>query len=288
MDLFTSKQQKIDRRATEVMAAYPALWSQMITEWHQPGSEDRAWLMYSTNYLFRTANVRWTIDPLRLKHRLPSAPEMSAVDLEDLSFILLTHQHGDHLDLSLLRQLEDFPILWVIPVPVLEVIQAKVEIPAGRLIVPEPMRRFEIHGMRIIPFDGLHWEKHAGTDSLRGVPAMGFLVEFNRKRWLFPGDTRSYDANLLPSFGSLNGLFAHLWLGRDCALMANPPLLNAFCRFCEDLMPKRVNLTHLDEFGRAADNFWDSGHFQKVSAWFKNHAPNILLDFACLGERINI
>jgi glyoxylase-like metal-dependent hydrolase (beta-lactamase superfamily II) len=119
MDLFTSKQQKIDRRAAEVMAAYPALWSQMITEWHQPGSEDRAWLMYSTNYLFRTANVRWTIDPLRLKRRLPNASEMSAGELKDLVFILLTHQHGDHLDLSLLHQLIDFPILWVIPAPVL-------------------------------------------------------------------------------------------------------------------------------------------------------------------------
>jgi hypothetical protein len=79
MDLFTSKQQKIDRRAAEVMAAYPALWSQMIMEWHQPGSEDRAWLMCSANYLFRTANVRWAIDPLRLKHRLPNAPEISAL-----------------------------------------------------------------------------------------------------------------------------------------------------------------------------------------------------------------
>jgi glyoxylase-like metal-dependent hydrolase (beta-lactamase superfamily II) len=119
MDLFTSKQQKIDRRAAEVMAACQALWSQMITEWHQPGSEDRAWLMYSTNYLFRTANVRWTIDPLRLKRRLPNASEMSAGELKDLVFILLTHQHGDHLDLSLLHQLIDFPILWVIPAPVL-------------------------------------------------------------------------------------------------------------------------------------------------------------------------
>ena len=111
MDLFPSKQQKIDLRAAEAIAGYPALWSQMITEWHQPGSEDRAWLMYSANYLFRTANIRWTIDPLRLKHGLPSAPEMPAGDLEDLTFILLSHQHGDHLDLSLLRQLIDFPTL---------------------------------------------------------------------------------------------------------------------------------------------------------------------------------
>ena len=167
MDLLTSKQQNIDRRAAEVMAAYPTLWSYMITEWHQPGSEDRAWLMYSANYLFRTANVHWAIDPLRLKRRLPNASEMSARELKDLVFILLTHQHGDRFDLGLLRQLQDFPILWIVPAPVLEAIQAKVQMPAGRLIVPETMEKIEIRRIRIIPSAGSHWEKQAGTESLR-------------------------------------------------------------------------------------------------------------------------
>lgn len=71
--------------------------------------------MYSANYLFRTANVRWAIDPLRLRQRLPGAPEMPAADLKDFTFVLLTHSHGDHLDLELMRQLQTFPILWVIP-----------------------------------------------------------------------------------------------------------------------------------------------------------------------------
>jgi phosphoribosyl 1,2-cyclic phosphodiesterase len=288
MDQFARKQQEIDRRAAEVMAAYPALWSQMINEWRQPGSDDRGWLMYSANYLFRTANVRWAIDPLRLKHRLPGAPEMPVGDLKDLAFILLTHGHGDHLDLDLLRQLTNFPILWVIPAPVLEMVQAELKLLMDRLIVPQAMQPIEIHGIRITPFDGLHWEEQARTESLKGVPATGYLIEFNGKRWLFPGDTRSYAASQMPAFDPVDGLFAHLWLGRAGALVEDPALLDEFCRFCVGLLPRRVILTHLDEFGRDANDFWDSGHVQKVSAWFQRNASKIHLDSACLGESFGI
>ena len=284
MDRFTRKQQEIDLRAVEVITDYPALWSRMIADWHQPGSEDRAWLMYSANYLFRTANVRWAIDLLRLKHRLPDAPEMPVDDLKDLDFILLTHQHADHLDLGLLGQLQDFPIVWVVPAPILPMVQAEFDIPASRLIVPEPMRMIEIRGIRVTPFDGLHWEKMSGKETLRGVPATGYLVEFNGKRWLFPGDTRNYNADQLPFFDSLDGLFAHVWLGRSCALMDYPLLLDAFCRFCADMQPKQVILTHLEEFGRDANDYWDSEHANKLSTFFREKSSKVIVSPAVLGE----
>lgn len=286
MDRFTKKQQEIDQRAAEIIASYPVLWSQMIADWRQPGSEDLAWLMYSANYLFRTANIRWAIDPLRLKHRLPGAPEMPVDDLKELDFILLTHRHGDHLDSNLLRQLKDFPILWVIPAPVLELMRDEIEIPASRLIVPEPMRTIEILGIRITPFNGLHREAHPKMETFRSVPAMGYLVEFNGIRWLFPGDTRTYDASQLPSFGPIDGLFAHLWLGRGCALLDDPSLLEALYRFCVDLSPKRIILTHLEEFGRNANDYWDREHAQKVKLLFSEKIPDILVSSALLGDQM--
>jgi hypothetical protein len=121
---------------------------------------------------------------------------------------------------------------------------------------------------------------------LRGVPAMGYLIEFNGKRWLFPGDTRTFDPGQLPSFGPVDGLFAHMWLGRGCALLEEPPLLEEFCRFIVDLLPKRVILTHLSEFGRDANDIWDISHVQKISAWFQKNAPKVHLDAAQLGDSI--
>jgi len=286
MDRFTEKRQEINQRAVEASANYPALWSQMIAEWRQLSSDDRAWLMYSANYLFRTANIHWTMDPLRLKHKLPDAPEMPVDDLKDLDFILLTHQHSDHLDLNLLRGLQDFPILWVVPAALLPILQAEVDIAANRLIVPEPMRTFEIQGIHITPFDGLHWEVQLDSQSLRGVPAMGYLVEFNGKRWLFPGDTRSYVASQLPSFGPVDMLFAHVWLGRGCALQDDPPLLGAFCEFCVDLQPRHIVLAHLQDFGRDANDYWDNEHVQKITALIAEKGPDISITSGLIGNQV--
>ena len=60
----------------------------------------------------------------------------------------------------------------------------------------------------LTPFDGLH------IHGEHGVPAMGYLAEFSKKRWLFPGDTREFDFSKLPDFGELDDVIGHLWLGK--------------------------------------------------------------------------
>ena len=140
----------------------------MIAEWNSPGTDDRAWLMYSANYLFRTGNVRWAMDPLRLTHRLPQAPDVNAAqDLKALSFVLLTHEHADHLDLGLIRELRHLPILWVIPEPTLELIQSQIDLPPKNVIVPKELEPIEIQGIKITPFTGLHWQKLENANSLQ-------------------------------------------------------------------------------------------------------------------------
>jgi len=286
MERLTKKRQDIGQRAFEVVVNYPTLWSQIITEWHQPGVEDQVWLMYSANYLFRTRNIRWAIDPLRLKQRLPDAPEMPTDELRNLNFILLTHEHRDHLDLGLLRQLKDFPILWVVPAALLPLVQDNVEIPADRLIIPDPMRPINIRGINIIPFDSLHWEDQTDRETLRGVPAMGYLIECNGKRWLFPGDIRTYDINQMPVFDNVDVLFAHLWLGRGSALLDTPPLLNDFCHFYLEFKPKRIVLAHLEEFGRDENDYWNRDHFGMVARVFEKIKVGIPISPALMGDSI--
>ena len=295
MDRFTEKQAQVSLWRAEAAGRYPNLWSRIIAEWKTPGPEDRAWLMYSANYLLRTCNVRWAIDPVRLKHRLPTAPEMDvARDLSGLSFVLLTHNHADHLDLDLLRALRDLPIRWVVPEPLLPCVVDQAQLPAENIIVPRTMEPIHIQGIKILPFEGLHWEEPPQTDfeifagPLRGVPATAYLVEFGPKRWLFPGDTRTYNPSQLPSFGPVDGLFAHLWLGRSCALMDEPPLLEAFCRFWIGLQPQRLIVTHLEEFGRDAADFWDEEHFQRVLVRLREISPNTHTSSAYMGESISL
>ena len=71
-------------------------------------------------------------------------------------------------------------------------------------------------------------------------------------------------------------------------MMKDPPLLREFYKFCADLLPKRVILTHLEEFGRDADDYWDREHAQKVETLFSMEKPNIQVSAALLGDQITL
>jgi L-ascorbate metabolism protein UlaG (beta-lactamase superfamily) len=206
--------------------------------------------------------------------------------LDKLSFVILTHQHEDHLDVDLIRALTHLPITWIVPESVLALIQDKVRLPGERVIIPKDLQPIMLQGIKVTPFTGLHWEKLG--DGLKGVPATGYLVEFQNKRWLFPGDTRTYDASRLPDFGPVDGLFAHLWLGRGCAARAEPPLLDAFCRFCLDLKSRRVILTHIHEFGRDINDFWDEDHAEMTRARMQAISPDTAFSINAIGTSVDL
>ena len=283
---FSEKQTEIRQKREQAIEQYPALWAKMTFAWNRPGLTDTVWMMYAANYLFRTGNVRWAIDPFTLNWRLPDAPKVDIRrDLSGLSFVLLTHSHKDHLDLNLIYALRDLPIQWVIPEFLIPVVLQRVDLPKERVIVPQPLLPLELGGLRITPFEGQHLV-HNPDGSINGVPAMGYLVETSHKRWLFPGDTRVYDAARLPLFGPVDTLFAHLWLGRRAALLDPPQYMEAFCKFCADLQPGRVILTHIEELGRAADDYWDGAHVAKIVSHFQKEYAEILIQPMRMGEQV--
>jgi L-ascorbate metabolism protein UlaG (beta-lactamase superfamily) len=288
MDPSFEKQTQIDQQREDLIARYPAIWDTLIADWESTGGKDRSWLMYSANYLFCTQEVRWAMDPLELNNRIPTAPAMDvARDLKDLDFVLLTHRHKDHLDLGLVYTLRNFPIIWVVPEAILPLVLEETGLPAKQILVPKSLQPIDLHGLRITPFNGLHWENAPGyPEGRRGVPATGYLVEQNGKRMLFPGDTRNYDQAGLPAFGPVDILFSHLWLGREAALQPHLPLLVDFCRFCLALQPRRIILAHLEEWGRQVLDFWDLEHTEQAVSILKKQAPFLPVEVARIGEKI--
>ena len=283
----------IEKRRRETIARYPGLWKRMIGEWRAADGRDSAWLLYSANYLLRTGSARWAIDPLTLRWRVPEAGAVSTRrDLADLSFVVLTHRHADHLDFDLIRSLRDLPILWIVPDWMRESVLSEGGLAKGKVLAVSPRQPIEIDGIRLISFAGLHYEgldgrRSAGAPaSPRGVPSSGCLVEFGQKRWLFPGDTRDYRADLLPSFGPVSGLFAHVWLGRGKALDESPPLLDALCGFCVDLQPQRIVLTHLEEFGRPATEVWKLEHADRLRTRLRSMNQELTVEVARTGDRV--
>jgi L-ascorbate metabolism protein UlaG (beta-lactamase superfamily) len=285
-DRTTKKQELIEQKRGLLLDRFPSLWSAMIADWNSDDQADAGWLMYSANYLFRTRGVRWAVDPLNLRSRIQAALQVDARnDLEKLSLVILTHEHNDHLDLNLIRELKDLPIRWIVPRFLVEKIRSELQLSPEKIVIPKPLQPLTWQGLTILPFEGQHLITHA-DGTCKGVPEMGYLVEQAEKRWLFPGDTRVYDISRFPKLGPVDVLFAHLWLGHGSALREHNELLEPFCDFCASLQPKKVLITHLEEFGRKADDFFDEEHVQKVKEIFSSKYDDIACTSAYLGDKV--
>lgn len=274
---FEDQKARIALLTKTAVEGYPALWEQMVAQW-KTAKSDAAWLTYSANYLLHTAGVRWTLDPLSLFSRLSLPNPMNfAQDLAPLDAVVLTHRHADHLDLGLLSEIVDLPISWIVPEFLLEELFQIFNGRAAKIILPHPGVPIQIKDLVLTPFDGLHFRDG------NGVPEMGYLAEFSGKSWAFPGDTRLFPAQSLTRLGSLDGIFAHLWLGKKCALQETPPLLEEFCRFFTEPAPRRIVVTHMHELARKPDDFWDISHFSQISAKLGELNPEILVTPAWTG-----
>ncbi len=282
IDVRATRQSEIDSKRKTALAEYPALWQQMIDHWRHATS-DTAWLMYAANYLFHTAGVRWAIDPYALPTRFKHSylPDFEK-DLSELDVVVFTHAHADHLDLNLVSALQNRPITWVIPAFMLEKINQAVRLPQNQIVVPQAGIPLHVGKLTLLPFDGQHF--HNGN----GVPEMGYLANFNHKNWLFPADTRVFDVNCLPPFTNLDGVFAHLWLGKACALQSPPPLLDAFCSFFAALKPTRMVVTHLEELGRDSDDYWTDAHYQLIAEQMHRITPDIHIQMAKCGQKVEL
>lgn len=284
---FAAVQQQIEQMRARWVADYAATWQRIIAGWRLDGAEDRVWLTYSANYLLRTGNTRWAIDPFVLSSRVAAAePVEIARDLQGLSFVALTHQHADHLDLNLIRALRDEAITWVIPAFLQERVVGPCGLRPGQVITPRPLQPLEVDGVRLIPLNGLHWEKQAG--GLHGVDSMAYVAECGGWRWLFAGDIRQYALEQLPDLGRLDGACAHLWLGRGRALEQEPPLLEPFCRFFADLELPRLVITHLHELGRGPQDYWDMRHYDLARARLGQWDAEMQVSSATIGESFRI
>ena len=279
---YIQQQARIELRIAEERREYHNLWQQIIRTWEK-AEEDTAWLTYSANYLLHTAGVKWALDPFSLFTRLKGKnPQDFAADLAALDAVVLSHAHADHLDLNILAALDGLPITWVVPEFMLEYVGKSVRLDAARMVIPKPGVPVNIGNLTLVPFKALHMRGD------HGVPEMGYLAQFAGKCWAFPGDTRVYPPEGLPILENVDGIFAHLWLGKECALQDPPPLLDEFCQFFAQPKPKRIVVTHLEELGRNALDDWTINHYRLVETRFNQIAPGIEVSPALMGQAVSL
>lgn len=282
-DRVLARRDEIQQNLEQAAAGYPDLWSQVTRAWRESTSGYHLWLTYAANYLFSFDGFKWALDPFSLSSRVPgvSAPDYLH-DLAGLSLIVLTHAHNDHLDVNLVRELSQTQVRWVIPHYVLDEIEARVRIPRERVIIPQQGEEIASGPLRLLPFDSLH------MNGAHGVPETGYLVEFGERRWLFPGDIRNYRFDHLPPFGRLDGVVAHLWLGKAQAMVAVPPLLDAFCDFYTRFDTVRLVITHLNEFGRDEHDLWGERHYDLVRTEILRRKSSLRVEKMMMGDMIDL
>lgn len=282
MNLEKNRKKYLFKKRKDFIEQYPARWEKLIKEWSSEEEGDYCWLMRSSSYLFMTAGVRWAVDPNQIRNN--GIPALDIKDLADLSFVLLSHEHGDHFDTKLITKLNDSQINWVVPYHLVEKVK-DCGISKEKMLVPVMLKTYEQEGIKITPFPGLHFEED------KEGKCTGYLVECDNKRLLFPGDVRTMKADLLPSFGEIDILFAHLWLGRGDALADKPFDLNNFCNFILDLKPKRVFLTHvldINDLGRKINDCFCVFHAEKVKDIIQERINKLKVDIPQIGECIKL
>jgi hypothetical protein len=265
----------ISSKRRELGSSYPHVWRQMIRSWQAPRRNDAVWLLYSANYLFNTGNVRWAVDPVLLSNRVPEVEILNVrQDLAGIDFILLTHTHGDHVDLALWSQLFGMQCHWIIPAHMLDFVSRYLPLEPVDYTVAVPGKDISIAGVTITPFAAPHYEYRV-DGSRNHVDETGYQVRTVNGVYLLPGDIRTYNKEVLWPFPGVTAVFAHVFLGRSAALEQNPPLLQDFIDFYLSCHPQRILLTHLYEFAREDKDCWCTAHAEKVARVMRTVTDNI-------------
>jgi hypothetical protein len=262
-------QREISAKRQAIVSEYSARWSGMIRAWRAPRTNDAVWLTYSANYLFNTRGLKWAVDPVLLRNRIPEAPVLNvSSDLAGLEFVLLSHAHADHKDVALWSQMEGSHCHWIVPDHMAASFAREVSVNDSAYSVAVPGRVIVVSGLRILPFEAPHYE-HVGAGETTHVDSTGYLVETAGASYLFPGDIRTYDPLCLEPFADVSTVFAHLFLGRSSALVCDPPLLEDFVKFYLSVQPQQVVLSHLYELGRDPEDCWLASHARAAAEAFR-------------------
>lgn len=261
-------QQELRTWRKAMVADYEASWQRTLHEWNVLTDKNAVWLTSAANYLLNTRGLKWAVDPMRLKNRLPEAPAVSVGHaLRELSFVLLTHSHADHVDTELWSQLADVDCHWIVPEHMIDLFLGVPGMKRCRYTLAVAEKEVVVPGARILPFASLHGADVPGSGFVN-VPEMAYSVQTDGGDFLFPGDIRTYEPTFLSRFAGVSTVFAHVFLGRAAARMSLPPLLEAFVTFYRACQPQKVVLTHLYDVVRGSADCWRIEHARMIEAAF--------------------
>lgn len=256
-------------------------WPRVLQEWAEDGV-DAFWLIAHASYLLRTDGVRWGVDPtLRTPQQMDFMQEHAARDLAPLSFVLVTHFHGDHFDPRFCEQLSGISALWIVPDFVSDAHRALITAAHQNVRFVSAGDELSVKGHTIRVLSGHHYD----DGGAKGVPACAYAVRTPSGKLLsFPGDVRDFRTCASVDCPQPDALFGHVWLGRGRGqLPYAETFLAPYCDYLARAQARHVYLAHLNDFGRPASEMWDEAHALAVAEGLRMRQPGVQITIPRLG-----
>lgn len=159
------------------------------------GETSEPWLTWlgHASFLGSLGGHRFLIDPLFSPHagwfyRRSLPPPMSIDQLPDITAVLVTHNHYDHLDAGVYRSLRD-EVTVVAPLGMSRWMRRR---GCTRVIELQWWQQAEVGGLRITLVPACHWSRRGIFDT-NGVLWGGYIIEADGHSVYHSGDTAWFD-----------------------------------------------------------------------------------------------
>lgn len=256
-------------------------WNRVFTEYKE--RKNCIWLAGPTSYVFSLDDVKFAVDlQVRRSVDLEKVRTRLMSDVSEISFILITHQHDDHMCIPLMRELANTDIIWYIPYGTREDLIKKSLIKKENIIWVKDGDCWEIGQLKFRAFKSPHTKPGEAV-----FLQCGYEIQAPEGKILISGDIRDYEYEGFPEFGDVDLCFAHLWAGND-ALNSESymPLLKQFVECHASFAAKKYFLCHLYEIGREDKYLWHSGHAELAKKMFHEILPESVIEVPNIGDRI--
>jgi L-ascorbate metabolism protein UlaG (beta-lactamase superfamily) len=154
------------------------------------------WWTGNAGWVIKSGDVAVGIDlDLSTANKVQPPPVTADQLAPELDLALVSHHHGDHCNVPTIRALAQAKrTTFVLPRTCLKRV-AQLGIPEERIVVPEPGKAIERHGIRIEPINAIHGNQEFTVltrepdfvDSIRYN--CGYVLTIAGKRFLHPGDS---------------------------------------------------------------------------------------------------
>lgn len=237
-----------------------------------------------TFYLFNTGGYLWAMDPaFRFVNYLTDAKDHIAVQMKDVSLMVVTHEHVDHFEEEAVRELAKTEMTWIIPDFMYEA-ALRWGIRPKKIIVAHKNQPICIDKLTFLPFEGRHFR----PVTKKGVPAYGYYVTAEGSPSMaFPTDVRDFSLDGLPELPSADVVFSHVFLGDGAANdsdFGDKP--EEVARFLLHFSKKHIVFAHLYENGRRYEDMWRPEHARLIADAALSHYPDLRISIPEVGDHI--